>query len=365
MKKGYYIHMENCGSSGVMKKISMQIKAFSTEFSMEKILIKTLKRSLLQKIMGLLIWNSMEREYDNALKKMNNPDFVYIRRTYVDKKYLEFLKNLKERFPTCKIIVEIPVYPYKGEMMSNFYTILMYLKEVVYRHRYKEYIDRFVTYSDDTEICGVKTINTMNGVDVASISEIQRIENDDQKVFNLIAVAMLAKHHGYERIIEGLKNYYEKKPVKKIVLHIVGEGKEGEKYRSLTDKYNLNNYVKFYGAKYNEELDEIYNFAHAGIAAFGVYKEGFSNLNTIKAREYLAKGLPVILGAEDNLFDENNPYGLLFPNDSSAINIQKVVDYLENIYQDKDINNKIRKYAFKRVDNTVTLKPVIQYILEE
>lgn len=365
MKKGYYIYVENCGSSGVKRKIAMQIKALSDRFDIKELMIKSSSRNLIQRMCGLFFWNSVVREYETALDDLETPDFVYIRRTYVDKMYLTFLKDIKEKYPMCKIIVEIPVYPYKKEMLSNWYTFFMYIKEVVYRSRYKENIDRFVTYSDDDEIFGVSTIRTMNGVNVETISPLEAVNEYKPNEIHLIAVALLARHHGYERIVMGLYEYYQTERNRDVYIHIVGDGPESKKYRKLVKKYKLEKYIKFYGSKFGAELDGIYNIADAGLAAFGVYKDGFSKLSTIKAREYLARGIPVILGAEDNLFSDGVKYGLTFPNDATPVDIEKVVDYLDELYLVKGkrlINKEIRDYAYQYADNKVTLLPVMDYI---
>ena len=134
----------------------------------------------------------------------------------------------------------------------------------------------------------------------------------------------------------------------------------------MVKKYNLEAHVVFYGAKYGEELDKLYDLADAGLAAFGSYKEGVDKLCTIKVREYFAKGLPVVLGCEDNLFlGEAKQYGLILPNDSSAIDISMVLSFLDSIYTDKpriEVNNGIVELARRTVDNEVTLSPIIEYI---
>lgn len=369
MKKGYYIYVENCGSVGVIKKIKMQIKAFARQFEIKEVMIEKSNRNLGQRIAGLFLWNSVARKYEAALKKIENPDFVYIRRTYADKQYLEFIKSIKKLYPRCKIIIEMPVFPYKKEMLSYWYTAFMYIKEIMYRNRYKECIDRFVTYSDDTEIYGVPTICTMNGIDVDSVCVVKAKDDYEPNKINLIAVALLARHHGYERILKGLKEYYKTEQKRKVYFHIVGDGTEGKKYKRLVKRYHLETYVKFYGPKFGKELDNIYDIADAGVDAFGVYKDGLSKLCTIKAREYLAKGIPVISGAQDSLFvNGKSIYGLNFPNNHSLIEIEKIITYLDDLYLGKKknvVNKEIRDYAYKYIDNEITLMPIVAYINEK
>lgn len=365
MKKGYYIYVENCGSEGVKRKIDMQIRAFSERFEMKDLMVRTSVRSLARRMANLLFWRSTEREYREALETMADPDFVYVRRAYADRMYLQFLRDIKTKYPQCRIIVEIPVYPYKKEMLSRPYTFLMYVKEMIYRQHFKDVIDRFVTYSPDDVIFGVPTIRTINGVNVRAISPAEPVSEYDPNKIHLIAVARLIKHHGYERIIRGLYEYYHGAGEREIYVHIVGDGPEGGRYRKLVSKYHLEEYVKFYGSRYGEELDALYNIADAGLAAFGVYKEGISNLCTIKAREYLAKGMPVILGAEDNLFLADARYGLTLPNNARPVDIGKIASYLDQLYLDRSkhtVSREIRDYAMQSVDNAVTLRPVMDYI---
>lgn len=366
MKKGYYVYVENCGSSGVMKKIEMQLETFSKELDIQAIKLETVKRTLLQRIWALLPWNSFQREYDKAISQLNDPDFVYIRRIYVDHEYVSFLKKIKSRYPKCKIVIELPVYPYKKEMLSTFYTCIAYCKEIFYRREYSKYIDRFVTYSNDDVIMGIPTIQTMNGINVAEIIPIEVENRYDRDNIHLLAVALFARHHGYERMIKGLKDYYEKKPSRKVYFHLVGNGSEEHLYKKLVNKYRLEEYVKFHGPLYEDKLNSIYNRMDAGVAALGVYKDGLAKLSTIKAREYLAKGLPVILGAEDNLFNgKGADYGILFPNDSSNIDIHRIIAYLDDLYRNcnrSEVVDDIRKFAIENVDNSITLHLIVQYI---
>lgn len=367
MKKGYYICVENCGSCGVHDKIAMQIATFSTDVDIEKIQIKNCPRTLPQRVWELLPWNSFSRYYDQAYREIINPDFLYVRRWHIDKKQLAFFARVKKKYPSCKIIVEIPTYPYFREMCSNIVNLLDLFKEVIYKNKNKTYVDRFVTYSDDELIFGVPTIRTMNGINTASITISKNETEYTGREINLLAVALFARHHGYERIIKGMYDYYRSYNDRSIYFHIVGIGSELPKYKKLVQKYKLEKYIFFYGEKHGDELNEIYNIADIGVAALGVYKDAFSKLSTLKAREYMAKGLPVILGADDDLFT-NCKYGEFFPNDSSPINMERVVEFADRIYLGRDrtlIASDIREYVMKKADNSVTLKPIMDYINSE
>lgn len=367
MKKGYYLYNENCGSCGVDSKISMQISEFSKSMVIEGLQIESLRQNFLQRIWNLSVFGSIAWNYEKTLGELDDPDFIYMRRTYADRAYLNFIRRICERFPKCKIIVEIPTYPYDKEMCAYWYTFLIFLKEWYYRKQYQKYIDRFVTYSDDEVIFGVPTIRTMNGISTDKVTMAEESEEYNTESINMLAVALLAPHHGYERIIYGLHLYYKENPERKVYFHIAGVGSELKKYKNLVNKFGLSEYVIFYGEKRGSELEELYKKADVGLAAFGVYKDGFSKLSTLKAREYVAKGIPVILGADDDLFD-NCKFGLTYPNDSSAVDINRIIQFADELYIDKkkiDVAREIRKFAENYADNRVTLRPIIDYIASE
>ena len=367
-KRGYYIYCENYGSDGVKKKIQMQVDALSESVDISLIRIEDIKVSFLVRIINLLPWRSFPREYYKTLEKMDNPDFVYIRRMFLDRDFLRFMQAIKEKWNDCRIIIEIPVYPYKRDMLRNIYTVFQYVKELLFRNQYKKYVNRFVTYSNDEEICGVKTIRTMNGVNVDSIRVNCGDGVYDSHSITLIAVATFIAHHGYERIIEGLNKYYKSGGKRQFTIHLVGDGPERKRYEKLVSKYKLNMYVFFHGYKSGEELGKLYDTADAGLVSFGSYKENVERLCTIKTREYLAKGLPVILGGMDDLFENENSdeYALCLPNNPSPVDFEEIGEFLDSIYLDsskKEVIDYIRAFAKNNVDNSVTLKPIVEYIL--
>ena len=206
----------------------------------------------------------------------------------------------------------------------------------------------------------------MNGVDVDYFTPVSVERSYDPDHITLIAVAFLMRHHGYERVIEGLGRYYSIERDRTVNVCIIGEGKEKKKYEKLIRKYKLFNHVRLLKPMYGMDLDRVYDTADAGLSGFGFYKDGVDQVGTLKTREYLAKGLPVILGTEDRLFSANGyDYGLLFPNNDSPIDFEKIICFLDNLYLNRDkseVVDKIREFAKRTVDNRMTLAPIVDYI---
>lgn len=367
MKKGYYIHFQGRESIGVSKKIDMQLEEFDKFFDMQELEIETPDRSLPERMIGLLPMMSIKRNYEEALNQLDQPDFLYIRRTVADRAYLRFWKKVKEIYPDCKIIIEIFTYPYDKDDFGKWNAWPFYLKELIYRPKLKRYVDRFVTYTKDKEIFGVSTIQSTNGIHVDRVKKVDGRFADGK--INLLAVAFMQRHHGYERIIEGLHQYYSKtpQPEYEVTMHLVGDGPEKPYYQELVQKYHLENYVLFYPTMSGQDLDALYDSCDIALASFGMYKLGFDGkMSALKTRECLAKGMPMLTGCPIDVLDDAYPYARLFPNNGSTIDINEIVAFykkLRSIVADKqEMADIIRRFAVEHVSMEAAMKPIIEYI---
>lgn len=128
MKKGYYIHFQGRQSIGVSKKIDMQMEELGKFSDMREIEVGTPPRSLLARVFGLFPTASITRNYEEAFAQLDNPDFLYVRRTVADRAYFRFWKKIKERYPHCLIIVELFTYPYDRDDFGKWNAWPFYLK---------------------------------------------------------------------------------------------------------------------------------------------------------------------------------------------------------------------------------------------
>lgn len=368
MIKGYYVHCGGRIMPGISKKIDMQLAELSKHFDISEISVQATPRTLIERIWGLLPFANNAWNYSEALEQMQEPQFVYMRRTVADRAQLKFYREIKRRYPSCKIIVEIFTYPYDRDEFLRKDAWPFWIKDFVYRNHWKKYVDRIVTYTKDKEIFGIPTICTQNGIQINNISiRNPKTENDD--VMHILAVAYMQKQHGYERVIIGLANYYKAGGSRNIRIHMVGEGPEIPKYKKLVNKNNLQEHVIFYGKKLGNELDMQYDECPIALGVFGGYKNHLRRISALKTREYLAKGTIVISGICEDIFEKHPmPYFLEFSNDSSSINMEKVIDFYDNIFsnqKESEVASKIRDYALKYVGMDQALIEIVQYIKRE
>lgn len=367
--RGYYVYYEtNTDFAGVKKKVDSQISVFNQYFECEKIVVSREKKSILRSIIWRLPFASFGRNYEDVFEGIKQePDFLYIRLVPIDRKFAKFLCKLRVKYPRTKILLEIATYPYQRELLADFAMLPFFFKDLIYRKKAVKNIDRIVTYADDKRIWNVPTVHVQNGVQVDKIMPIMNEENNDTII--LFAVANFQKSHGYERCIKGLKDYYMRGESRKIELHFVGSGAEVIKYRKLVTTYGLEEYVFFYGMQKGESLENVYNKADIGLGAFGLYKRKLQKVSTLKTPEYLAKGLPVAVGFQEEVFTiEPTKYACEFPNNASNIDMSRIVEFYDSIYNRdmsrKAIREEIRDYARQMVDLQKVMQPVVDYILQ-
>ena len=138
LKRGYYVHFEGRKIIGVSKKIDMQLEELRKTFYVEEIQVASVRRNLIKRILGLFPTASIKREYENALSQIEKPDFIYIRRTVADHDYIKFLGKIKEKYPSCKVLLEVFTYPYDRDDFGKWNAWPFYFKEKIYRSQLKK-----------------------------------------------------------------------------------------------------------------------------------------------------------------------------------------------------------------------------------
>ena len=382
MRKGIYIRYGTKGTvSGVDKKVRDQIEAFSAYFGMYEILIEKENASIFQSVLWRLPGGSWGAKYDEALdrvksinKDINGIDFFYIRVMNPDKRFISFLRQLRNLYPGAKVLLEFPTYPYESSLLHSATFWPWYFKNLYHRRYLKSFVDRAVTFSPDNTINGIETIRIRNGISMEDNadpgSEDQDIDSGDTAI-NLLAVAQFQKAHGYEMVIKSMAHYYrtgdsEKK--RKVVVHMVGDGKKKANYEKMVKKYNLEDSIRFYGFLTGEDLEHMYRIADIGLGSFEGDKTKPIVSSSLKVRGYLSHGLPVVSGSDEDAFPDKSEFFFRIPNGCELIDIESIIEFYDNLRDKHDkveIRRLVREYAKRVVDVNVTMKPVIDFILSE
>ena len=268
--------------------------------------------------------------------------------------YIDFLKRMKE-IDTI-VVLEYPTYPYEEEIKDE--GILN--EDRFYRSEIKKYISLVTAYSAIQNIYGISTLSLQNGV-MVEYNPIRNVKKKDNKI-TMLAVANFYFHHGYERVLEGLRNYYQSKHKYQIYFNMVGDGGERKYYEYLVKKYCLNDYVRFLGIQSGVLLDESYNRADIGIAPLGLYKANTVYSAPIKTREYCVRGIPFIYGYTDIGFSGEELFAVRISNDSSPLDMNVVIELYERTVGKSDVVAEMRELAKSKFTWDVLLKQVIDYL---
>ncbi|MDD2584127.1 MAG: glycosyltransferase [Bacteroidales bacterium] len=370
--KGVFIHFFDLAEhSGISKKISYQVNAFKNcgvDIDLSYIaidengnhsrlwgdtIIKNYGNNIISKFAK---WLSF-KELTNAILA-NNVDFIYVRSFYNTNPFLlKMFRSLRKQ--GVKVVMEFPTYPYDRETKgASLKYRVIFLADKIFRNFLKTSIDRVVTFTDLTEIFGVKTINISNAIDFTQVKVRNPIEKNSGR-FNLIGVAEVHYWHGFDRVIKGMANLMSISNTD-VHFHIVGDGfpLDMHNLKSLVNECNLNHRVHFYGNLYGAKLDDVFNSAHFAIASLARHRTGITNIKTLKNREYAARGIPFIYSEIDQDF-EQMPYILKASPDDSPIDIQTILDFTKDFSMTP---LEIRKTIESTLSWDIQMKKVVDQI---
>ena len=280
---------------------------------------------------------------------------------------IRFFKKLNKA--GIHAVTEIPTYPYDQEFVGYSTKERMSLKmDQLFRNSLYKYMDAIVTFSDAKVIFGQKTINISNGVDFDSIPLHQASVISHQPYpLHLIGVAEVHSWHGFDRVIAGIGEYYERLEVRgerlkmpDVFFHIVGGVHPvhmKQYFTPLIEKYHLQDKIIFHDAIFGQQLDDVFNQCQFAIGSLGRHRSGITVIKTLKNREYATRGIPFIYSEQDSDFD-HQPYVLKAPADESPVDIQQIIDFLNNFsMQPEDIRKTVEslqwKYQMQKVVDAV------------
>lgn len=278
---------------------------------------------------------SFKKLTDYVIK--NGFEFVYARSFHnANWATVKMFKRFKEQgIPS---VMEIPTYPYDQEYTSvtSWEEKIKLTLDKWFRKELATQVNAIVTFTNDKEIFGQRTICISNGIDYDHIPMQQKSPHPNNEI-HLIGVAEVHYWHGYDRLIAGLGEYYKQKREKIVYFHIVGGVADSEMYNSvhapgfheLIVKYGIEKYVIFHGQKFGDELDSLFNQADFAIGSLARHRSGITYIKTLKNREYAARGIPFIYSETDEDF-EQMPYIIKAPTDESPICLDEIVNFLEN-----------------------------------
>ncbi len=248
-----------------------------------------------------------------------------------------FLRKVKKLKKNIQILIEIPTYPYDGEIsleLSKQYVLSLFDK--FFRENLKFYVDSIVTFSLDHKIFGIPCINICNGINLDEVRLIKPAFSSTNFTFTSVSSCYLG--HGIDRFLKSLDHF----KINNLKFNIVGEGPEIPRLKKIVEQSEyLKECVLFLGYLSGEKLDSIYNETNIAVGSLGRHRDGVEILRTLKNVEYTAKGLPTIFSENDPGFI-HMPFTFKVESDESLINLPEVIKWRQSLSLDP---SEIRSYA--------------------
>ena len=353
--------------SGVGKKIQEQIKTLNDAgIDCDNMCVRLKEATIWSKLRMRLLFLGDGLSW-KVTDKVRTADYLYVRRpTTITRNFIDFLKRIRRENPNCKILMEIPTYPYDREMKLAWHRRPLLWQDRHYRKKLSQYLDRIVVLSNDTMVFGVPTLKIQNGVNLSSY----RIKKqNDTNVLNIGCAAQFSFWHGIDRVLNGLA-LYRAMPEPKIQVHLYLAGK-GPYFDTLvkeTERLGIQDMVTFCGILNQEELYQlIYDRCDLGVEGLRKFLcEKENAFSSLKSREYLAVGLPFIYDGKVDVFEQEKvDFCFQASADESPIDITEVISFYKTLLKSntkEQLSARIRNYANRHVGWEQTFENVIQWL---
>lgn len=346
-------------SNGISKKIHYQVKAMNDCGVNTKLCyLQEIEGSKIRMIDSQPLRNYGSGVRGKILKRIEFKSIVdYVKKEDVKLIYIRSDHNANPftwwlvyrlRKTGAKVVMEIPTFPYDQEYSSASKSKKIIIDKC-FRRLLAKQLNAIITFTTIDKIFGAQTICISNGIDFDQI-KLKKQMNNTCKEFHLIGVAEIHYWHGFDRIIQGLVNYYKMNPSYHVYFHIIGDffgEKEKKMILPLIQENHLEQYVILHGKRYGEELDALFEQADMAIGSLARHRSGITYIKTLKNREYAARGLAFIYSEIDEDF-ENKSYVMKVSPDETPIDItQLILFYQKQPMSPENIRNSVQYLSWK------------------
>lgn len=212
--------------------------------------------------------------------------------------------------------------------------------------------------ADDTKFKGTQTIRIENGIDIKS-NPFQAEERENPTVINVIAVSNFAVWNGYDRAIKGLGEYYKSTGRDDFHLTFVGDESKAADLISLAEKEGVSNLVSFTGALAGAELNSEYAKADIALGALGNHRRKVFANSSLKAKEYAARGMIMILSDAEGIEQEILSNSFVVKSDESPLDFGAILEWYSSLKDKNRIRNEIHAFAEQNYSWNIQMQKVM------
>lgn len=225
--------------------------------------------------------------------------------------YLLLLRSQRSISSLSKVALNMVT---RGRILRNARGLVCVTHELAERKRFSKFFQSVAVVPNSINLDEFKTIKTT--------------DNDSGNV-NLCFIGSPGfSWHGLD-ILENLAAL-----LKDCTFHVIGE-----------QKANSMNNVIYYGYLNKGESEEIIKNCHFGIGTLALFRRGLKEACPIKVREYIAYGLPIIIGYDDTAFARTGNPEWVFQvviSDNKVVNVEELRGFIAKYksYLVSDVDKK-------------------------
>ncbi|RAV29406.1 glycosyltransferase [Sinomicrobium soli] len=358
MKIAYLLEVNPYINSGIVKKINAQVKEWRKQGNEVYICVLWPRKKENEKvylqgsffsntILDRLVPDGFVKTYLTKMGSISriasylkgiNPDVLYARQNI----WYPGLTGVLARYNT---VLELNTVDF---MEMEFYSTI---KKKVYlfgKNRILGAVKGLVAVSPDIlrfyekykKEYGLKSVVVSNGIKLADFHR-KKKPVDGEKISLVFVGSKNMKWHGLNKV------YRLAERLPECEFRIVGY--EGKNYKN----------VSFYGWTNKEELEVIYTRSHFGIGSFDNHLVGKYVDSTLKVREYLAYGLPVILGHWDVDFRNSDFVFKATDKSGNLKNIRAIREFMQK-YKDYTVSSE----EIRIIESSVKEKERLEFFKE-
>lgn len=296
-----------------------------------------------------------------------DPDttLIYFRYPNADFIFLDFLKRHKAwRFVTEHQEIEnaFSRYKFNGNYLRNTF-------EMVWGKAVRRHITAFVgvteeikNYELSVEGSGAKkSIAVGNSINVESYPLRKPLATDMNQV-KILFVGAGFRTHGLFRLITSVSQYKANLPSGiTLKVKVAGDSPEMAYNRQLAQQEKVDDYFDFLGMVQKDQLGELFNWADIGVGSLGLHRIGLSQSSTLKAREYVARGLPFFWSTHDHDIPNHLPFILAIEANDNPFDLLKVIVFAQKCKSEPELGLQMREYAENNLSTTIQIQKLYNF----
>jgi hypothetical protein len=322
MKIAYLIHWNEGPESGVFKKICSQVNEWMTLGNEVKLFIYTNRKIndwalhcgqievVIQQYTGWQNRFSLFRILVGQAEQWN-PDIIYHRFDL----YYPFLKSLLNKYPSVLEINSNDLAEMRLSRGIRYWYHLLTRKQVLKVSKGYVFVSKELSEEKHYSRYAKSKIVIGNGIELDKFPLMAAPENE------LLRVVFIGSPgqtwHGTDKIV------WLAKLQPNWTFDMIGT----DRLQMAEEEIPAN--MIFHGKLMREQYQPIMQLADIAIGSLAMHRAMMKEASPLKVREYLAFGIPVILGYQDTDFpNKNTPFILELPNENN--NIEPNLDKIKN-----------------------------------